>query len=132
MKQNLRVVQVLWHEPMSKQSSVEFEGGLGERVVAFSDGFQFESGENVELLPFGGLEYPDSFEAIFSGNPEHLMKMERVAEWDYRCYGIIVEIERRDVIVDCGGILVVVPELTSDVSSLGQAIFFNVERLEVR
>jgi hypothetical protein len=71
----------------------------------------------------------ESWESIFSGNPESLQCLLSTGGWSYRAFGRITSISP-EVLVDCGEVHLPAPVSTSDSRCIGAFIAFNVARLD--
>jgi hypothetical protein len=80
----------------------------------------------VEFSAF--MDGDDSWDSMFSSNPECLRCLLPSEGWSYRAYGCIVSIS--PVVVDCG--LLLVPDVlhTSDPRVIGEFISFAISRLD--
>src|SRR5262245_40692972 len=131
MSQRFRIVDVPWCEPVAKQCSVRLETRTGQRFTCFVDGIVPEKGVDLEVETFYGIAIERlPFEALFSANEAMQMQLEALGEWDYEAYGQVVEIDGSDLVVDCGGVRIPVPNVTTDQRVLGAWVGFRVERLE--
>jgi hypothetical protein len=129
--QRFRVVGLPWREPVARQCAVQFEAETGQRFVSFVDGLIPELGVTLEVETFYWIANDDlSFDTIFNANREEQQKLEPLGDWDYMAYGPVVEIEDDELIVDCGGVLLPLPNVTRDRRVLGAWVGFKVERLE--
>ena len=70
----------------------------------------------------------ESWEEIFSGNPEQELRMVSLGGWSYRAYGKVISID--PPIVNCG-ILLPSPMATHDPAIVGAYLAFNISRLDV-
>ena len=70
----------------------------------------------------------ESWEEIFSGNPDLELKMVPLGGWSYRAYGKVVSID--PPLVNCG-ILLPSPIVTHDPTVVGAYLAFNIFRLDV-
>jgi hypothetical protein len=69
----------------------------------------------------------ESWEEIFSGNPDKLKGLECVGGWKYNAYGQIVS--TNPVCVDCGVLIEEDVIHTNDPKVIGEYISFTIERL---
>lgn len=132
--QKLKVIDIPWDNPESKQSTIEFESLTGQRFTCFSDGYRFTVGEIAEIKSFSYLDFScenSYFDDYFIGNNDCEKKLNKIGEWEYIAYGEIVDIVIDCAIVDCGGVLITIDFFTSDLKAIGQFIRFNIDRLEV-
>jgi hypothetical protein len=80
---------------------------------------------------FSWISYEDhqeSWEEIFSGNPDQELKMVPLGGWAYRGYGEVISID--PPLVNCG-IVLPSPIDTHDAAVLGAYLAFNMSRLDV-
>lgn len=73
------------------------------------------------------LDEDDSWESIFSGNPDNKIGLEQISGWKYRAYGKIVSIN--PVVVDCGHLQVEGVINTNDPKVIGESVAFTISRL---
>jgi hypothetical protein len=74
------------------------------------------------------LDEDESWETIFSGNPERRKALEHINGWSYRAFGEIVSID--PVVVDCG--MIQIPEVidSKDPGVIGEFVAFTITRLD--
>ncbi len=73
------------------------------------------------------LDEDESWEDIFSGNPEKKLTLQHLSGWSYRAFGVIVSIN--PVIADCGLIDVEGVIQTNDPRVIGEFVAFSITRL---
>ena len=85
-------------------------------------------GEEFEVELSAQLDEEESWESIFSGNPDHHKKLVRIAGWSYRAYGEVLSID--PVLVDCG--VIQIPDVfhSHDPRVVGSFVAFTVTRLD--
>lgn len=128
----LKVVALRWHDPASGQSTVELETASGQRFTCFSGQSVFVPGEEVSDAQFSLLDAGTGrFEDYFSGNPDKQKRIENTGEWSCRVLGQIVAVRGADAIVDCGGLLLPLANLTHDPTAVGWWVGFSVNRMDV-
>lgn len=94
-------------------------------------GSRLSPGDEIDLDIYPGLlDEDESWESIFSGNPNKEKKLEHQSGWRYRAYGVIISI--KPVIVDCGILQAEGPLQihTNDDRVIGEPIAFTIERLD--
>lgn len=102
----------------------------GKQVSAFFWGDKFNANEEAEV-EFDALDYPLSWEVIFSENKEHKLGLEQASEeGSYYAYGQIVSIN--PIIADFGDIRLALGEWTHDERVIGEYIYWKIERLDIR
>ena len=69
----------------------------------------------------------ESWESIFSGNPERKIGVEQISGWKYRCFGKIISVD--PVVVDCGLFKEEEVVSTHDEKVVGEYIAFTISRL---
>lgn len=86
-----------------------------------------EPGEEIdfEFSPF--IDEEESWESIFSGNPDGKVGLEPINGWKYRAFGKIISI--KPVVVDCGLLKVEDVINTNDQNVIGEAVAFTITRL---
>jgi hypothetical protein len=84
-------------------------------------------GDEIEIDLSAEIDPEESWEAIFAGNPQKLIGLERLDGWRYAAYGQIVSIT--PVVVDCGVIKVSDVVHTNDDRVVGEYVGFTVTRL---
>ena len=74
------------------------------------------------------LDDDESWETMFSGNPERRKALEHIDGWSYRAFGEVVSIG--PVVVDCG--MIQIPEVfhSNDARIVGEFVSFTITRLE--
>ena len=80
---------------------------------------------NFEFSPL--LDDNDSWESIFSGNPDNKIGLEQMSGWKYRAYGKIVSI--KPVVVDCGLLKIEEVINSNDPNVIGESVAFTISRL---
>ena len=98
------------------------EFSVDERSVP-AQGIEIE----FEFSPF--LDDDDSWESIFSGNPDNKIGLEQMSGWKYRAYGKIVSIN--PVVVDCGLLKAEGIIHSNDPKVIGESVAFTISRLGV-
>lgn len=79
----------------------------------------------VEFNPY--LDDVESWEDIFTGNPDKLVLIEQVEGWRYRAFGKITSVN--PVVVDCGLLQVEDVVCSTDPRLIGQYVAFVITRL---
>ncbi len=123
-------VQILAVDLMNKcEGTVQFEIN-GNDYIAFFYGEEYEPGQNVEV-EIDHLESPLEWDAIFTENKEHELKIEKSKskEWSYYGYGKIKSID--PVTADFGDIKLVLGDWTNDPKVIGEYIFWTIDRLDI-
>jgi hypothetical protein len=126
----LKVIAVRTFDPDSGDT-VEFETKSGQRFTCFAFGVEFQPGEEVSDAQFSLLDSETGFEEVFAGNPDRKMCIENTGEWSCRAWGRIVALIGADALVDCGGVLLPLTNLTHDQTVVGEWVGFSVDRLDV-
>jgi hypothetical protein len=113
----------------------KFEGSVtvvtirGNLVSAYFWGDTFQEGEQVQV-EFSALDYPISWEAIFSENREQKLGLEPASEkCAYYAYGKILSLN--PIIADFGDIKLSIGEWTHDERVIGEYIYWKIDRLDV-
>jgi len=105
---------------------------LNGELLHVMDEFSNESmseGQEIDIDIFPGLyDEDESWESIFSGNPEIERKIEHISGWKYRIYGVVKSIN--PVKVDCGSFEFEAPIETNDLSVVGEPVAFTITRLQ--
>ncbi|WAC62677.1 hypothetical protein OVA13_14955 [Pseudoxanthomonas sp. SL93] len=83
---------------------------------------------DLELISF--LDDDETWEEMFSGNPDRKLDLESLGGWRYRAYGQVIQIE--PVIVDCGLTRIEGPVQSNDARLVGEYLAFSVARLSGR
>jgi hypothetical protein len=78
-----------------------------------------------EFSPF--LDCDDSWESIFSRNPDNKIGLEQMSVWKYRAYGKIVLINL--VVIDCGLLKIEGVMHSNDLKVIGESVAFTISRL---
>lgn len=73
------------------------------------------------------LNDDESWECIFSGNPDKKTGLEHLSGWRYRAYGKIISIN--PVVADCGLLSVEDVVQTNDPRVIGEFVAFTISRL---
>ncbi|HEY3301401.1 MAG TPA: hypothetical protein VGJ90_11560 [Methylophilaceae bacterium] len=73
------------------------------------------------------IDEGETWEFIFSGNPDKKIGIEQLIGWKYRAYGKIVSIN--PVVVDCGLLKVEGVIHTNDPRVIGEFVAFTISRL---
>ncbi len=85
------------------------------------------AGESFEFEFSPQIDEDESWEDIFSGNPEHRKGLESIAGWRYKAFGQVTQIG--PVKVDCGLFHVEEVVNSSDPHLVGEWVAFTVTRL---
>lgn len=74
------------------------------------------------------LDDDESWETIFSGNPERRKALDHIDGWSYRAFGEVIAID--PVVVDCG--MIQIPEVfhSNDSRVIGEFVAFTITRLD--
>ncbi|MES2467809.1 MAG: hypothetical protein V4675_10950 [Verrucomicrobiota bacterium] len=74
------------------------------------------------------LDDDESWESMFSGNPERRKTLEHIDGWSYQAFGEVVSIG--PVVVDCG--MIQIPEVfhSNDARIVGEFVSFTITRLD--
>ena len=74
------------------------------------------------------LDEDESWETIFSGNPDRRKTLDHLDGWSYRAYGQVVSID--PILVDCG--MIQVPDVfhSNDPRVIGEFVAFTISRLD--
>jgi hypothetical protein len=80
---------------------------------------------DFEFSPY--IDEDESWEDIFSGNPEHRQGLENVTGWRYKAFGLVTQ--NNPVIVDCGLFQVEDVVNSSDHRIVGEWVAFTITRL---
>ena len=96
------------------------EFSVGERTMP-SSGTEFE----YEFSNF--VDEDESWEEIFSSNPEQKIGIEQIQGWKYRAYGKIIDIN--PVRIDCGLFIEDGVIDTHDARVIGEYVAFTITRL---
>lgn len=83
---------------------------------------------DLELISF--LDDNETWEEMFSGNPDQKLDLEPLGGWRYRAYGPVIRIA--PVIVDCGLAQIEGPVQSNDPRLVGEYLAFSVARLSGR
>lgn len=78
-----------------------------------------------EFSPF--IDEDESWEGIFSGNPQHRKGLESIAGWRYKAFGQVIQIN--PVVVDCGLFQVEDVVSSNDPQLVGEWVAFTITRL---
>jgi hypothetical protein len=125
------VLAVTSFDPDSGEFTVEFETRRHQRFTCFAFGVEFQPGEEITDAHFSPIDGGTGFEDPFAGNPARTMCIENTGEWSCRASGQIVALSGADALVDCGGVLIPLTNLTHDETVIGEWVGFNVDRLDV-
>lgn len=104
----------------------------GMRIFAMDQfgGEQHNSGEEIEVELTAGLHYEEeSWESMFSGNPDGKKELQHQGGWSYRVYGVINRIAP-EVMVDVGFTEFEAPIDTNDERVIGESISFTISRMD--
>lgn len=132
---SLKVISIPWENIESQECTIEFETLTGQKFTAYSYSDLFKIGETYNDVSFSILDFElegdeIEFEDYFKGNINNEKKLLKLGEWKYIAFGQIVDIENHDAIVDCGGVLIPLCNLTSDRRCIGEYVKFSIERLD--
>jgi hypothetical protein len=78
-----------------------------------------------EFDPF--IDEDESWESIFSGNPEGRIGLEQLSGWRYRAFGKVISVN--PVVVDCGLLRTEGVVSSSDPRLIGEPVAFIITRL---
>ncbi|MFT4857285.1 MAG: hypothetical protein ACI9UV_000662 [Algoriphagus sp.] len=124
-------VQILSVDLVNKfEGTVQFEiNGNGHKVFFYGE--EYEPGQNVEV-ELDHLESPLEWDAIFNGNTDKELKIEKSknSEWSYYGYGEIKLID--PITADFGDIQLELGNWTNDRKVVGEYIYWTIERLDIR
>ncbi|TQV88260.1 hypothetical protein [Aliikangiella coralliicola] len=104
----------------------------GMRIYAMDEfgGERYSSGEEIEVELTAGLYYEEeSWESMFSGNPDGKKELEHLTGWSYRVYGVVNRITP-EVMVDVGFAEFEAPVDTRDQRVIGESIAFTISRMD--
>lgn len=102
----------------------------GNLVTANFWGDTFRDGEQVEV-EFSALDYPASWEAIFSENRERKLCLDPASEkCVYYAYGKILSLS--PIVADFGDIKLSIGDWTHDEQIIGEYIYWKIDRLDIR
>ena len=103
---------------------------IGDREFKVMDEFggdRYKEGELIDVELMNSFADEESWEDIFSSNPNEMQALERKKNWEYFAYGKILAIN--PVVCDCGGIELEAPIETNDATCINDFIGFKVTRL---
>jgi len=111
------------------EAVLEIEGELIHVMDEFSvdENHSPKVGEIFDFEFSNLVDEDESWESIFSGNPDRKKGIEKLSGWKYRCYGQITKIS--PVVVDCGLIQEEDVISTNDEKVVGDYIAFTITRL---
>ena len=99
-------------------------------VSAYFWGDNFLQDEEVDI-EFSSLDYPVSWEAIFSENKEHDLVLKPATEnCAYYAYGKILSLS--PIIADFGDIKLSIGDWTHDERVIGEYIYWKIDRLDIK
>lgn len=102
----------------------------GSLVSAYFWGDNFQRDEEIEI-EFDALDYPISWEAIFSENKEQKLVLEPAPETcAYYAYGKILTLS--PIIADFGDLKLSIGDWTHDERVVGEYIYWKIDRLDIR
>jgi hypothetical protein len=127
----LKVLAVRSFDPDSGDFTVEFETKTGQRFTCFAFAVEFQPGEEITDAQFSVVDGGAGIEEVFAGNPDRTNRVENTGEWSCRAWGQIVALSGPDALVDCGGVLIPLTNLTHDETVIGEWVGFSVDRLDV-
>jgi hypothetical protein len=127
----LKVIAVRAFDTDSGESTVEFETTTGQRFTCFAFCVEFAPGEVVTDAHFSLQDGKVGFEEVFSGTAAEKKCIENTGEWSCRAWGQIVALRGADPVVDCGGVLLPLTNVTHDPAVVGSWVRFSVDRLDV-
>jgi len=86
-------------------------------------------GDSIDVeLEIGAEDEDETWEQIFSGNPDKRKELKHLGEWSYLAYGEIIAVS--PVVVDCGVTTFEDVICTSDPACIGEFIAFTIKRLD--
>ncbi len=102
----------------------------GGSVSAYFWGDNFQKDEEVEI-EFNALDYPVSWEVVFSENKGQKLVLEATPEkCAYHGYGKILALS--PLIADFGDIKLSIGDWTHDERVIGEYIYWKIDRLDIR
>ncbi len=115
---------------VGESATVEVNGVVYECMDCLVYSSKIENGQ--EFVPrFSWLDADDdteTWESIFSGNPQQRRELVPLGGWSYQAYGQIISVE--PPLADCG-ILLPSPVSSNDSSIIGSFVTFKIVRLDV-
>jgi hypothetical protein len=101
----------------------------GSLLSAYFWGDTFQKGEQANVQ-FSALDYPVSWDAIFSENKEQKLALETASkECVYYAYGRILSLN--PIVVDFGDIKLSIGDWTHDERVIGEYIYWKIDRLDL-
>lgn len=104
----------------------------GAKIFAMDEfgGVRCKPGEEIEVELTAGLHHEEeTWESMFSGNPEGKKELEHQGGWSYRVFGVVKTI-KPEVMVDVGFTEFEAPINSSDESVIGKNIAFTISRMD--
>lgn len=104
----------------------------GMKICAMDEfgGDQYKPGEEIDVELTVGLHYEEeSWESMFSGNPDGKKELEHQGGWRYRVFGVVTSISP-EVMVDVGFTQFEAPIETCDGRVVGENIAFTISRMD--
>jgi hypothetical protein len=119
---------------------VKSEGEYLEAVIVVNNqelhvmdefgGERLKPGASIEVrISAGLLDYEESWESIFSGNPEKEKSLTQISGWRYRAKGQVTKIGE-ETLVNVGLQAFEAPFSTHDKAVLGEYVSFTISRLD--
>ncbi len=93
-------------------------------------GEKLKKNQQIEIeLSVGVYSEEESWETMFSGNPDRTKSLNHIKGWGYQANGIITSITP-DVMVDVGIAVLDAPITSNDQRLVGESISFKINRLD--
>lgn len=93
-------------------------------------GEQLSEQQQIEIeLSVGVYSEEESWETMFSGNPNKTKSLNHIKGWEYQANGIITSI-KPDFMVDVGIAILEAPITSNDQRLVGKSISFKIYRLD--
>jgi hypothetical protein len=93
-------------------------------------GEQLNEQQQIEIeLPVGVYSEEESWETMFSGNPDRTKSLNHIKGSEYQANGIITSITP-DVMVDIGIAILEAPITSNDQRLVGESMSFKINRLD--
>lgn len=110
---------------------VKIDGVIYQAMDCFGyNGSGVKKSEEAEIeFTVGVGDDDESWDDVFSGNPDQLKKLEKISGWSYKAYGEIINVN--PIIVDCGSAQFEDVVDTHDPRCVGEFIAFTIRRLDV-
>lgn len=126
-----KIIKTDWSlDERNYEGSVLFKGKQGYLIHAFSFGLNYEIGEEIDLKEdLNALHSEIDLDVVFSNNPNKELKINHIKNWEYECYGRILQIN--PVIVDFGEFILETGNWTNDNRAIGEHIYWKIDRLEL-